>query len=79
MPHSYIRRSHILQSLTGHYTGETRRNITFSLPERLIAEFRDDCERHGVRMNQVVQLLINGYLIPTQAGYEAEKPDANCK
>lgn len=57
-----VDRVSILKALTGHYTGEAKRNITFSLPERLINEFKEDCDENGVKMNQVVQIMLDNYL-----------------
>ncbi len=63
-----IDRDNILKALTGNYNGKPKRNITFSLPERLIAEFKQDCENHGVKMNQVVQLMMEQYLGASNPG-----------
>lgn len=57
-----VNRQSILDTLKNNYSGEARRNITFSLPDRLIKEFKKDCDTHGLKMNQVIQKMIEDYM-----------------
>lgn len=57
-----IEKQKIFKELAGKHHKDQKRNLTISLPETLISEFKDECERNGVKMNQVIHKLIETFL-----------------
>lgn len=41
---------------------ESKRNITFSFPAPLIAQFKAECQENGFTMNQVIEKLIKEFV-----------------
>jgi predicted DNA binding CopG/RHH family protein len=61
-PHGSVDREKILRELKSDYDSGDKRNITFSLPEKLLKDFKKDCDKQGLKMNRVVQKLIEDFL-----------------
>jgi predicted DNA binding CopG/RHH family protein len=59
---SSVDRAKILRELKSAYDGSDKRNITFALPEKLLKAFKKDCDKQGLKMNKVVQKLMEDYL-----------------
>jgi hypothetical protein len=56
-----INREKIIRELKAEAVAD-RKNVTFSLPVKLLNQFSDDCEKHKFKMNKVIQKLIEDYL-----------------
>lgn len=41
---------------------EIKRNITFSFPESLLNKFKKECEKHDLKMNHVIEKLIQDFI-----------------
>lgn len=39
-----------------------RRNITFSIEEEVISDFKEECKRHGLTMNKVIEKLMREFI-----------------
>ncbi len=61
-PHGSVDRDKILRELKSEYDSGDKRNITFSLPDKLLKEFKKDCDKQGLKMNRVVQKLMEDFL-----------------
>lgn len=61
-PQGSVDRDKILRELKSEYDSGEKRNITFSLPDKLLKEFKKDCDKQGLKMNRVVQKLMEDFL-----------------
>jgi hypothetical protein len=61
-PQGSVDRDKILRELKSEYDSGDKRNITFSLPDKLLKEFKKDCDKQSLKMNRVVQKLMEDYL-----------------
>lgn len=61
-PQGSVDREKILRELKSDYDSSDKRNITFSLPDKLLKDFKKDCDKQGLKMNRVVQKLIEDFL-----------------
>jgi predicted DNA binding CopG/RHH family protein len=61
-PQGSVVRDKILRELKSEYDSGEKRNITFSLPDKLLKEFKKDCDKQGLKMNRVVQKLMEDFL-----------------
>jgi len=62
VPQGSVDRGKVLRELKSKYDSGDKRNITFSLPEKLLKVFKKDCDKQGLKMNRVVQKLMEDFL-----------------
>lgn len=56
-----VDKTRLIHNLRQEVGNQPKRNITFSLPAKLIENFKTECSCHSLKMNQVVKKLIEEF------------------